>query len=235
MPAHSPLIWILLVFSIWMLSDAIRRRAGWFWYLVILVAPLGAVIYFVAVKLPNLSSRTGAGTQGPGLKLDVKPSLLVTNLDRADRLEESDQYDEAMPIYQAALERDATDLRALHGTARCELGLGHPLAAVALLEQVLNTDRAYRNYAVALDYADALWLAGQKQDTLDLLRGLAELTNRINHRLALAHYLAETGQFDDAKGEVQRAIQTHAEMPADEQARQRRWLDRANEMLAQWH
>ncbi len=222
-----------------MLSDAIRRRAGWFWYLVILVAPFGAVIYFVAIKLPNVSPGTKPATaidthSVPATNRMVASANLSTTLEHADQLEENELYDEAMSIFQEALERDPNDLRALHGMARCELGLGHPRAAVTLLEQVLRTDREYRNFGAALDYADALWLAGQKQDTLELLRGLVGLTRRINHRLALAHYLAEIGNTTDARTEIQHAIREHEAMPPDEQVKQQRWLERATHMLTQW-
>lgn len=231
------MIWVLLIFSIWMLSDAIRRRAGWFWYIVILAAPLGAVIYFVAVKL--MSGRSGDATlttpgSMPASNKKLSSTPLSSQLDRADQLEAADRYDEAVPIYEEALERDPNCLRALHGMARCELGLGHPRAAVTLLEKVMNADREFGNFGAALDYADALWLAGERQDTLDLLRGLVSTTGRMNHRLALAHYLAENGDTTDAKSEAQRVIQDHALLSADEQTRQQRWRDRATEMLEEW-
>lgn len=238
-PLQGPLIWVLLIFSIWMLSDAIRRRAGWFWYIVILVAPLGAVIYFVAVKLTGMATRSSETTAGgpgagPASNKKISSTLLSTQLDRADQLEAADQYDGAVPLYEEALEHDPNCLRAMHGMARCELGLGHPRAAVTLLEKVMAADREFGNFGAALDYADALWLAGQRQDTLDLLRGLVGTTGRMNHRLALAHYLAENGETTDAKVEAQRVIQDHAALPADEQMRQQRWLDRAMQMLGEW-
>ena len=238
-PLQGPLIWVLLIFSIWMLSDAIRRRAGWFWYIVILAAPLGAVIYFVAVKLTGMSGRSseatlaGLGSVSASNK-KIALTLLSSQLDRADQLEAADQYDEAVHIYEEALERDPNCLRALHGMARCELGLGHPRAAVTLLEKIMNADREFGNFGAALDYADALWLAGQRQDTLDLLRGLVGTTGRMNHRLALAHYLAENGDAADAKSEAQRVIHDHAALSAEEQMRQQRWRDRATQMLGEW-
>jgi hypothetical protein len=214
-----------------MLFDAVRRRVGWFWYPVILLAPL---IYFLFVKLPAMISTRGAsdsGTDSAAQRSSVFPTL---SLDRADQLEESERYDEAMPMYQDALAKDANDLRALSGMARCELGLGHARVAVALLERVLSADREYRNYGAALDYADALWLAGQKQDTLDLLESLAKVTQRINHRLALAYYMAANGDLAKARAEVSRVIDEHAALPASEQLRDKHWIERANRMLTDW-
>jgi len=239
MPVHGPLVWVIIIFSIWMLSDAIRRRAGWFWYLVILAAPLGAVIYFVAVKLLSTPGRpSGVPPTSPAAasSRSVRPAtgLLQNGLDRADKLEAAERYDEAVPIYEEALARDPNNLRAMHGMARCQLGLGDPRAAIELLEKVLNTDREFGDFGAALDYADALWLAGRQQDTLDLLRGLVNLTGRINHRLALAHYLGESGDPPSAKAEAERAIADHGALSVEEQMRQRHWIERANQMLAQW-
>ena len=239
-PMHVPnsYIWISVIFTSWMLFDAIRRRAGWFWYLVAFVAP---IIYFVIVKLPSLiTGRTLPGMVGEPGTLGVqnnRPSstLLAPNLIRADQLEEIERYDEAMPIYQEALANDPNDLRALHGMARCELGLGHPRVAVALLERVLNVDREHCNYGAALDYADALWLAGQKQDALELLEGLAQTTGRVNHRLAYAHYLATNGDLARARAEAQKVIDEHAGLSASEQLKDQRWIERAQRMLADWN
>lgn len=218
-----------------MLFDAVRRRVGWFWYPIILLAPL---IYFLFVKLPAMISARGASDSGIDPTALDSPrrssGFLTPNLDRADQLEESERYDEAMPIYQEALTKDANDLRALHGMARCELGLGHPRVAVALLEQVLTADREYRNYGAALDYADALWLAGQNQDTLELLEGLVKNTRRINHRLAFAHYLASNGDIARARAEVGKVIDEHAALAANEQLKDKFWIERATHMLADW-
>jgi hypothetical protein len=235
LPVSNSYVVIVSVFIVWMLFDAVRRRAGWFWYPVILLAPL---IYFLFVKLPAMISARGAsdsGTDSEALDASrLSSSFPIPNLERADQLEESEHYDQAMPIYQDALARDASDLRALHGMARCELGLGHPRVAVTLLEQVLAADREYRNYCAALDYADALWLAGQRRDTLELLEGLVEVTRRVNHRLAFAHYLATNGDVDKAQSEVRRVIDEHAALPVDEQLRDKYWIERANGMLADW-
>ena len=228
-------IWISFIFTFWMLFDAVRRRAGWFWYMVALIAP---IIYFMIVKLPSLlTGRAGIiGEPGALGAQSMRPSssLLAANLNRADQLEEIERYDEAVPIYQEALANDPNDLRALHGMARCELGLGHPRVAVTLLEQVLNVDREYCNYGAALDYADALWLAGQKQDALELLEGLTRTTGRVNHRLAYAHYLAMNGDLVRARAEVQKVIDDHGSLPASEQLQDQRWIERAQRMLADW-
>jgi len=234
--ATSPYFWIGIGFTAWMLLDATRRRVDWFWYLVALLTPF---IYFLMVKLPNNPAIPTPGSEvNPtivnGQKSPVGSGQLPPNLERADQLEEAERYDEAMPIYRESLEFVSDDLRALHGMARCELGLGHPSIAVTLLEKVLNTDREYRGYAAALDYADALWLAGQKQDTLELLDGLVHATGRPNHRLAYAYYLAAHGDLPKAQAETRRVIDEHSALPQQQKQDDQHWRDRAEQMLTEW-
>lgn len=223
-----------MAFTVWMLVDASRRRVDWFWYLVALLTPF---IYFLMVKLPNnpaIRSPDSLAPENTTPRRRFPSGSFAPNLDRADQLEEIERYDEAVPMYQEALEIDPGNLRALHGMARCELGLGRPRLAVSLLEKVLNTDREYGNFAAALDYADALWMSGQKQDTLELLDGLVHATGRLNHRLAYAYYLAANGDLTKARTEAERVIQEHSALPATQQPKDQHWRERAEQMLAQW-
>lgn len=232
-PAYA---YVLLVFSVWMLVDAYRRKAAFHWYVVILVLPLGAVFYFFFVKLKDFRPSTPSGEANASpvvfpASRPSSPSQLV-DLERADTLEASEQYGEAETLYQAALAANPQDLRALHGLGRCRLGQGRAREAVDLLERVVTEDREYRNYGAALDYADALWEAGQREDTVELLENMAEVTGRINHRLALAHYLIEQGQIERARRELERALTENAAAPEEVQQRARTWVQRAQKMLS---
>jgi hypothetical protein len=232
----SPYAYLLsAAFMIWMLVDAWRRRVPPHWYFIIVVMPFGAVFYFVMVKLRDY--REGVARTSLGPLESVRPSsgslLSSTSLDRADALESREQYAEAEPLYRAVLAVDATNKRALHGVARCLLGAGNPSGSLVFFEQLLELDREFANYSAALDYADALWAANQKTDCIELLERIADLTGRINHRLALGHYLAEFGQVDRAMREIERAV-AEAQGPAlvfDD--RKRQWIERGRQMLAE--
>jgi len=43
------LYYIAVAFNVWMIVDAIRRRAELYWFIV-LILPFGSLIYFFAVK-----------------------------------------------------------------------------------------------------------------------------------------------------------------------------------------
>jgi hypothetical protein len=229
------LLWI--AFNVWMVVDAIRRRAASHWYFIIFFFPVGALLYFFIIKLrdirpdaePNAEEKVQPNSS-PSLRSVVpveKPDLAY-----ADHLEENENYTDALAIYRRALETDASNKQVLHGLGRCLVGLGRAQESLVHFERLLELDREYRNFSAALDYADALWEAGQRTDTLELLERLAELTKRINHRLAWSHYLAESGQTERARQELTRALEAAAQGPDASSARVRQWMDRGEQMLA---
>jgi len=230
--------WILLgAYTLWLLVDAARRKVPSYWYFIILFMPLGtwAYIFFVMLRDPNLSKRVkSSSTETPSLMSGPSApdsSDEPPNLDRADKLEEAERYSDAEPLYRRALEIDATNRQALHGLGRCLLGMGRARESVDYLEKLLGLDREYRGYGAALDFADALWEAGQKSDTIDLLDQLANLTGRLNHRLALGYYLSEFGQTERARREITRAIEDASATGDSANPQTQQWIERANEML----
>ncbi len=224
-------------FMIWMLVDAWRRRAPLHWYFIIVVMPFGAVFYFVMIKLRDYRDgikQPSAGIgESPSVPFSIRPSPLAGDLDQADALEAREQYVEAEPLYRAALAVDATNKQAMHGLGRCLLGQGKAKDSLAHFEKLLELEREYRNFGAALDYADALWAAEQKNDAIELLEGLCATTDRINHRLALGHYLAEFGQIERAKHEIEQTLAKASGSTAPFNDRQRQWVARGRQMLAE--
>ncbi|MGC4067524.1 MAG: PLD nuclease N-terminal domain-containing protein [Polyangiaceae bacterium] len=234
-----PYAYVLLAFSLWMLVDAARRRAPSYWYFVILFLPFGAVIYFLFVKLRDARTESDEASRGRSSSSPSNPLLdlgrstdAAPSLAQADQLEENERYEEAESIFRRAIAREPENLQALHGLGRSLLGLGRARESLEYFEHLLELDRSYRNYGAALDYADALWDAGQKMDTIELLEQLAAHTKRINHRLALAHYIGELGQKTRAAAEVRAAIDDEQVRPDASSERSRRWIERARAMLA---
>jgi len=89
----------------------------------------------------------------------------------------------------------------------------------------------YRNYAAALEYAEALHRAGRDLDAADLLEGMVAETGRPNHRLALAHYCEAAGQTTRAQHVLSEALVAYASSPAHDQAVNRRWQRRISDKL----
>jgi len=225
-------VFFTLAFTIWMLVDAWKRRAAAHWYVVIMVMPL---VYFVLVMLRDMRggmqraslSPTNGSTNGSMFEGTAPPP----DLNRADELEAKERYVEAEPIYRAVVAGDSANKRALHGLARCLAGLGKASDALPYFQQLLELDREYAGFGAALDYADALWAADQRSDAVELLEQLAKMTGRINHRLALGHYLAESGRTEHAIREVRSALEDATGPNAPFTEGHRRWVEMGREML----
>ena len=232
---------LLVAFSIWMVIDAVQRRAEFYWLLIILLFPLlGSIVYFFAVKMrdvpPRRSQQTSEqevkrpsiGSWRPGNPFAMAPVELAT----ADALESQDRHDEAIPRYEHVLKRQPGNHQALHGLARCMLGIGRPERAVELLGELLAEDNSYRNYSAALEYAEALWQAGQREDCLQVLEQLVSVTGRINHRVALAHYCLAADLPGRARKVLEQALAEHAHQPERLRKQEQHWADRASVLLA---
>ena len=236
---------LLIGFRLWMLVDAIRRRPPFYWYLIIFFVPFGDFIYFVMVKLPGangaLGSRSTLTTEvpvlGPSLaELELRAQETPSELNKlayADALANEQRPAEAVERYRDVLRQAPDSKEALHGLARSLLALGRPLEAVEELSHLMDLDPAFRDYSAALDYAEALWQAGQHDDAIGLLTGLVGVSKRINHRMALAHYLKEQGDPVTARSELDQALRDFATQPDFVQRRDRRWADRARKLLAE--
>jgi hypothetical protein len=238
--AAQPSVYTLLVslaFMVWMLVDAWRRRAPLHWYFIIVVMPFGAVFYFVMVKLRDFRDGAAQPFVGPTARASstslAPPATQPVDLNLADTWEEREQYADAEPLYRAAIAADPANKRALHGLGRCLLGSGNAKESLVHFEKLLELDREFANFGAALDYADALWAAGQQSDTLELLEALCATTHRLNHRLALCHYLAESGHGERAKRELEQALANATGPTAPFNERHRQWVTRGRQMLAE--
>lgn len=231
---------VALGFTLWMLWDAVSRRAGLPWiaaiscgFLDLPGSELGAIAYFLIVRMPRtpwgrrLLGQPGTdAVQGNRMSTaqGALPGLAGTRLiDVADGLEARGRYDEALMVYRRAAERQPESARVLHGLARCSVELGRREEAVAHFESLMAVDPRFRGYAAALEYAEALHGAGRTGDAVDLIRGMVEETGRMNHRVALAHYLELKGQSSEARAVLGDALAAYEAAPEPQQVADRKW------------
>jgi len=235
------LVW---AFSFWMVADCLRRRQSPLWMVaILLIQPWGAFAYVVYLKWSErrrarMAAPAGAESAALGASRVPLSRRAVAGepratLDVADQLEEQGRFSEASHIYRRALDAAPSEPRALHGLARCLIELEQTREAIDTYEALMAIDPRYRNYAAALEYAEALHRTGRTLDAAGLLEGLVEETGRLNHRLALAHYCEVCGQTARARGVLEGALAAYASSPAPEQEANRRWQRRIADKLEQ--
>lgn len=232
--------YVAIAFTLWMVVDALRRKAELYWLaIIVLFAPLGGVVYFAVVKLRDWNpqavlARLPAGPNVDSLKKQLDETPSVSNkLTLADALELRDECNQALPLYEDVLRGDPDNKQALHGVARCEMGLGRFDAAVQHLDRLLRLDNGYRDYSAALDYAEALWQNGQRGDAIEVLEGLVGVSTRINHHVGLAHYLIRGGEHLRARAVLEKGLDAYESAPDFVKRRDHKWAQRAKQMLGE--
>ncbi|HMJ10895.1 MAG TPA: tetratricopeptide repeat protein [Polyangiaceae bacterium] len=229
--------YLAIAFRVWMIVDAVRRRAEFYWFLIIVFLPFGDLLYFFIVKLRDFRGGAVALPAPRGITLPELRRLALeipsfqNKLKLADALEDREEYVEGEALYRQILAREPDNKHALHGLSRCLLGSGRPAEACEKLAELMALDSGFRDFSAALDYAEALWQSHQGQDAVDLLRGLVSVSSRVNHRVALAHYLSLQSGPEAARAELETALLEYQHLPEFAKKRDRKWADRAQKML----
>ncbi len=237
------LLYILITaFTIWMIIDAVRRRAEYYWFLIIIFfAPFGGLIYFFAVKAKDFrfgaAPAVAAKPVGPSLaqlrQLALESPSIANRLAYGDALRQARKYRDAVTEYEFVLQRDDKCKEALHGVGLCHIELGSHGDAVERLSKLMDVDPRYRDFQAALDYAEALWLDGRRELALEVLEDIAITSTRIEHSLAYANYLALAEDTSRARQVLESALKDYEQSPSFVQRRDRGSAREAEKLLAQ--
>jgi hypothetical protein len=208
----SVLYYLETAFMIWMLVDCFRRRAGFGWYVICFV-PLGAWVYFFAVKIDDYDLRwvRRLFVRPPSidaLRYAARETPSFANRIRlAEALLESGQLEEAATLFESALRSDKKDRAALHGLGQCRLALGDADGAIDVLAELVDQDASFRDNQAALDFAAALEKGGHAEDAVEVLRSVVRRNSAMAHRVSLAKALVELGRTDEARETLTRGLE----------------------------
>lgn len=226
------------VFMVWMLVDAIRRRAEYHWFFVILL-PFGEWIYFFMVKIHDPDMRAIAGlvkwSRPPTVaelrgRYELTPSV-ANQLALARGMHDAGQFEAGAAEFAALLARDPEDRDALYGRAMCRVGLKDWIGAIADLESLLRVDPGYLEYEVWLHLAKAHWKIGAQDEAFATLEDLCRRSTRINHALAHAQYLHEVGRDEKARALLEEALKDYGLAPRFIKRRDWNWSVKARKLL----
>ncbi len=236
--AVALLVYLSIAFQIWMIVDAVRRRAQPFWYLVLLF-PLGALVYFFAVKVTDFLKVAPAGEEEESAGVDIEelarevadsPSF-ANRFRMARALFEAERYEEAAEYFSLALSTHAKDREALYGLGLSQLELGDHARAVETLTTLLDLDFRYSDYEAAESLARALWEDGRKDEAISLLKEIKNASSQLRHKVKLAQYLSQAGLKQEAASTLEEALRSFAKAPEFIRRREAMWATEARVML----
>ncbi len=213
-----------LAFTIWMMVDAYQRGVEQFWYWIIFFfQPLGAWVYFFAVKLrtirlPSLPSAGAAQAGNASCRwrscATVSSAPTVANrLALAHRLMDRDMHEDAIIHLEAILQVEPGYCQALHALAECRLATGEPTHAVHALEKLIQRDRRWSHYRAWRTLIAAHLARHEPGDALQACRELEKQLPTLENKCLLAGHLIDNGLKTEAVELLDHALEDHHYAP----------------------
>ncbi|MCP3962281.1 MAG: hypothetical protein GY719_30940 [bacterium] len=231
-----------LAFSLWLVVDAIRRGAAYYWYPIIML-PFGEWIYFFTIKIhdPEFEWARELHRKLTTKKVTVEqlryqasqsPSF-ANQLALAQALYDAGVYGEAAERFAAAIEMHDDSREAVYGLALTRSALADYERAIDGFRRVIALDPSFRDYDAYSDLADALCQSGRMAEVHELLEGLVTRSPRLRHRVLHAHYLLHDGRRDEAREQLTAGLAEYDHAPKYVKRKNRAWRRRAQQLLEQ--
>jgi hypothetical protein len=216
----------------------IRRRPDtWWFYVILFLGPVGAIIYIFAEVIPD------SGSLGQGFKMFPRRKRIGQLLLMVRQNPSAGNYEELGDLYmedgKLQLARDAFDnaisargdsLDAFYRRGVCALQLGDAAVAVPDLERVVDAEPGYDFHRAVGLLAQAYARIGDKQRAEALFRIATDRSTLSETYLNFADLLASEGRNEEARDWVQKVLDKKPAMPRYQQRRERPWFRSARQM-----
>jgi hypothetical protein len=231
-----------LAFTVWMLVDAYKRRVEFFWYWAIFIfQPIGAWVYFFAVKYRTLRlPKTGRAFSAERrqsideLRSRVRRAPTVANrFALAESLMEKGNYAEAIPLLEAVLAIEPNYCAVLHALASCLLATNAAEKAVAPLEKLLNRDPRWEHYRAWHTLIEVHVARGQHADALTACHELVNRMPSLENKCLLAKHLLDNGRPSEAANFLVTGLEDYRFSPWNARWRNWHWARVARRLLAE--
>lgn len=243
-----PIFGLLLIFVIGMCVHVVRtgRNLYWLWVILLIVPPLGAIVYFIAIVLPELMGGPTARRMGQAARDTLDPSreyrrvkalwddapTVQNGMKLAEAAAGLGRWAEAEQLYAKALTGFyADDPALLLGHARTLIELNRPADAQETLAKLAATGEAESPQAT-LVRARALHALGRIGEAETAYRSATERLPGLEAMARYAAFQAETGRKAEARqtlAEIDRRVdKARAQFRREAQA----WRDFAAQRMA---
>lgn len=243
------LIGLSLAFSIALAVHVVRSGRELFWLWIILIfQPLGGLVYFVAIVLPELFGGAGARRLGSTARAALDPTReyreakaacedtpTVRNRSRlAQAAAGLGRHDEAEQLFaEAAHGIHQDDPALLLGRAHALLELGRGADAVAVLERLAQDEAEGRTPAAMLALGRAYEAVGRIPEADDALRDAAERLPGFEGQGRYAAFIARQGRRQEAQDAVAEMDKRLTKLAPQFRREGKHWRDLAAKALAE--
>jgi len=230
---------LLLLFNLWLVIDAIRRRE-WIWVVILLALPgIGTLWYFFHVYRGSGSGMSGFELPGAQSRRRIKElQAKIHHLDKAHHHSQlGDVYfsQGKLPLaeasYRAAMERDPQDIDTRAHLGQCLLRQKRPAEARPLLEGVMHENPKHDYGHTMMALAETLTALGETDNALLYWQHITANHSYPRAKVQLAELYAAKGKTAEARAELTDVLQDDPHTPAFQRKRDRIWVRRARALM----
>ncbi|HKD01152.1 MAG TPA: tetratricopeptide repeat protein [Terriglobales bacterium] len=217
----------------------IRRRPDGYWlWVILLLGPLGALVYIAVEVIPD------AGLLRQSVKVfprrrrihELEAAILdnpsAGNYEElADLYSEEGRFERARQCYDKAISARTDSPDPFYRRGIAELQLGDYRAAVEDLERVVAKDPQYDFHRAIGLLAHAYASTGQPQKAEEMFARAVGISTLSETYYNYATFLASQGRNAEARAWAQRILEKKPTMPGYLRRRERPWFRRANGLL----
>lgn len=217
----------------------VRRRPDTFWVWIILIGGgLGAIVYFVAEVIPDLSLARIAFQAFPRrqrikqLQVAILDNPSIGNFEELGDLYLDDgQFARARECFDRVITPRTEALDPYYRRALAAVGLEDYQAAADDLRRVTAIDPKYDYHRAAGLLAHALGKIGRGEEAGDLFAKVTGLSTLSETQYNYAAFLADHGRPSDARHWASQVLAKKVTMPRYLRRRERAWFRRAGALL----
>ena len=235
-------IFLSLGFMVWMCLDCISRKEHFIWIVIMVVLfPIGAVVYYFAVKGKGGAKKISF-INSPPKEVETDETIqlkdLIGRFHKAYHYEklaqiylEQRDYERALEPFRGAIRKDPEMLEARYGLAKSLHGLGRFSEAAEILENLVAIDKKYDYGNAVFGLAECYRLAGIEEKALEAYE---TVINSYHFFKAYYHYaglLDKRGKKQEAINCMKSIIGTSKNLPDYKLEKEKHWIDEAYKFL----
>ena len=232
-----------LVFMVWMCLDCIQRKEHFIWIVIMVVLfPVGAVIYYFAVKAKG--KKRGHLFPLPSQRKEVESEEtlhlkeLTKKYEKAYHYEklgsaylEQKKYELAVPQFEEAIKKDSEMNEARYGLAKSLHGLGKYTEAAQVLKELLEVDKKYDYGNAIFGLAECYRMAGMEEMALKTYKEVIDSFAFFKAYYHYGHLLDKIGQKQEAIDQMKSLIGSSKDLPEYKLEKERYWIEEAYKFL----
>ena len=228
-----------LLFQVAAIIHFIKRRPNVYWlWIILMLGPLGAIVYIFAEALPDIGLLGSSFKAFPRrkrirqLEIEILDNPSTGNYEELGDLYMDDgKLQQARAAFDKAIAARSDSLDCFYRRGICALQLGDAAASRPDLERVVSKDPNYDFRRAAGLLAHAYALTGEKQKAEALFQQ-AILTSTLSETyLNFAELLRSEGRHAEARIWAQKVLDKKPSMPGYLRRRERHWFRSASQML----